>query len=424
MISQWLSSLDFPFSQSVRTISAMSNRKQALTVIKRLRREGYEALLAGGCVRDRLLGRVASDYDVVTDAVPEQVIALFRRTLKIGAQFGVVMVLAEGKQVEVATFRTEGGYQDGRRPGHVEFASAREDAARRDFTVNGMFYDPIQKTLYDFINGQADLQAKILRTIGDPDLRFSEDYLRMLRAVRFAVKLDFDIELHTWHSIQTHADKIAHISAERIASELEEILTHPNRKRGTELLWASGLAKAIFPDLGDAAWKNAVAVLEHLPSAVDFALAMAAFCVGLDTATAVQFCERLKLSNATVKHIHFLLGQRNTLSDAELPLSRLKLLMHEPYFSDLCAFQRAILKAEGKALHPLTVLKKRAVAIDPAAVHPEPLLDGHALIAMGATSGPMVGRLARELYVAQLEDHLKTPDQARAWVADWLIAHQ
>ena len=165
----------------------MTNRKQALHVIRRLRQEGFDALLAGGCVRDRLLGRPASDYDVVTDAVPGQVIRLFGRTLKIGAQFGVVMVLLEGKQVEVATFRTEGGYQDGRRPGHVAFASAREDAARRDFTVNGMFFDPIGKTLHDFVGGRSDLDAKILRTIGDPDHRFSEDYLRMLRAVRFEI---------------------------------------------------------------------------------------------------------------------------------------------------------------------------------------------------------------------------------------------
>lgn len=401
----------------------MTNRKQALHVIRRLRQEGFDALLAGGCVRDRLLGRPASDYDVVTDAVPGQVIRLFGRTLKIGAQFGVVMVLLEGKQVEVATFRTEGGYQDGRRPGHVAFASAREDAARRDFTVNGMFFDPIGKTLHDFVGGRSDLDAKILRTIGDPDHRFSEDYLRMLRAVRFAVKLGFSIEPQTWHSMRRHADKIVGISTERIAAELEEIMTHANRRRGTELLFESGLGRAIFREVSDEAACAALDVLERLPRAVDFALAMAAFCAGLPTGVAMDLCGGLKLSNAVLKHIRFLLKHRGSLCHAELPLSQLKLLMHEPYFADLLTFERAILKAEGKPLRPLTTLRNRALTIDPACVHPEPLLDGHALIALGATPGPMVGRLARELYIAQLEEYLKTPQQARQWALEWLDTH-
>lgn len=402
----------------------MSNYSQALRIIKRLRQKGSQALLAGGCVRDRLLGRRASDYDVATDAMPDEVIALFPRTLKIGAKFGVVMVLMDGKQVEVATFRTEGGYQDGRRPGHVTFASAREDAARRDFTVNGMFYDPIDKALYDFVGGQADVQARLLRTIGDPDARFSEDYLRMLRAVRFAVKLDFTIEPTTWRSMQTHAEKIAHISVERIVAELDDILTHPNRGRGVELLTDSGLIRAIFPDYSQAAAEIGRQVLGHLPRAVDFGLAMAAFCAGLPTETAVHICQRLKLSNTALKHIRFLLTHRDCLCRAQMPVSELKLLLVEPYFADLMTFQQAILKAQGKSLHPLKVIRKRAESIDPAAVHPEPLLNGHALIALGAVPGPMVGRVAKELYIAQLEEHLTTPAQAKKWVTDWLSAHK
>ena len=198
----------------------MSNRDAAYKVVRQLHKAGYTALFAGGCVRDRLLDRPAKDYDVVTDAVPEQVTACFRRTLQIGAQFGVVMVLTDGQQVEVATFRTEGGYQDGRHPTHVEFASATEDASRRDFTVNGMFFDPIEKEVLDFVNGRQDLEKQVLRTIGDPDERFGEDYLRMLRAVRFAVKLEFEIEPATWAAIKKHAPKITGVSAERIASEL------------------------------------------------------------------------------------------------------------------------------------------------------------------------------------------------------------
>ncbi|MHC4551915.1 MAG: CCA tRNA nucleotidyltransferase, partial [Planctomycetota bacterium] len=183
----------------------MSNQEAALTLVRKLRKAGHTALFAGGCVRDRLLNREAKDYDVVTDAVPEQVSACFRRTLEIGAQFGVVVVLIDSEQIEVATFRTEGGYQDGRRPSHVEFASMKEDASRRDFTVNGMFYDPIDEKVLDFVEGQQDLQKRILRTIGDPNERFSEDYLRMLRAIRFAVKLGFEIEPATLASVQAHS---------------------------------------------------------------------------------------------------------------------------------------------------------------------------------------------------------------------------
>ena len=402
----------------------MSNRKQALHIIRKLRQEGFEALLAGGCVRDRLLKRPASDYDVATDATPKEVMRMFGRTLKIGAKFGVVMVLLDGRQVEVATFRTEGGYADGRRPGYVAFASAREDAARRDFTVNGMFYDPVTDSLHDFVGGQADLRAKIIRTIGDPGQRFSEDYLRMLRAVRFAVKLDFEIEPATWTSITAHADKLSAISAERIAAELEEILTHPNRRRGGELPFASGLVRAIFAEFTDTTAQKALAVLERLPRAVSFGLAMAAFCVGLPTAAALTLCRQLKLSNAAIKHIRFLLTYRGALCETEMSLSRLKLLMYEPYFTDLMKLERAIVKAEGKSLRPLNAINKRAEAIDPAAVHPEPLLDGHTLIAMGAAPGPMVGRLAQELYIAQLEEHLKTPAQAKRWAADWLAEHR
>jgi len=402
----------------------MSNYKQAMQIIKRLRRQGHQALLAGGCVRDKLLGRPASDYDVATSAVPDEVVALFRRTLKIGARFGVVMVMMDGKQVEVATFRTEGGYQDGRRPDHIAFASAREDARRRDFTVNGMFYDPIDKKLYDFVGGQADLQAGMLRTIGHSDQRFSEDYLRMLRAIRFAVKLNFTIEPKTWRSMRAHADKIARISAERIAVELEDILTHPNRHRGVELLIDSGLAQAIFPEFKKEAALAAIKTIDELPDAVDFGLAMATCCAGLPAETAMAMCKRLKLSTARLKHIRFLLTHRGALCEAHMPLSRLKLLMHEPYFNDLMTFQKAILKAEGKSPHPLAAVKKRAEAMDPSVVHPEPLLDGHTLIALGAVPGPMVGTLARELYIAQLEEHLKTPEQAKQWAVRWLEKHK
>ena len=401
----------------------MSNYKQALEVIRRLRERGFEALLAGGCVRDRLLGRTPSDFDVATNAAPQAITGLFRRTLTVGAKFGVVMVLLGDKQVEVATFRTEGGYQDGRRPSQVAFCDAREDAARRDFTVNGMFYDPIEEKLYDFVGGQADIEAKVLRTIGSPEQRFSEDYLRMLRAVRFAVKLDFAIEPQTWQAIRQYADKVASISAERIAAELEEILTHPKRQRGALLLAESGLCRAIFPTFDDAAVRKGAAVLGHLPDSVDAASALAAFWADVSTEAAIGFCRRLKLSNSQIKHIRFLLEHRGVLRDARMPLSQLKLLAYEPYFESLCLLEKAILKAERKSQRAVMEIRRRVLELDPTGIHPPPLLDGHSLMRMGA-AGPTLGRLARELYIAQLEEQIKTPEQAKEWATQWLHAHR
>ncbi|MHC4338152.1 MAG: CCA tRNA nucleotidyltransferase, partial [Planctomycetota bacterium] len=224
----------------------MTSRQAAIRIVKRLRSNGFQALLAGGCVRDMLLGRPAKDYDVATNAHPKDVMKLFRRTLKVGAKFGVVIVLLENRRVEVATFRTETGYVDGRHPGKVEFAGAAEDASRRDFTINGMFYDPLERKVIDYVNGQADLKKKVVRTIGVPRERFGEDYLRMLRAVRFATQLGFAIEPRTWSAIYRNAKDITGISGERIRMELEGILISPNRSAGVSLLINSGLAEAIF----------------------------------------------------------------------------------------------------------------------------------------------------------------------------------
>ncbi len=401
----------------------MSNREAAYNVVRRLRKEGYQALFAGGCVRDRLLNRPAADYDVVTDAVPEQVTACFRRTLQIGAQFGVVMVLVNGQQVEVATFRTEGGYQDGRHPTHVEFASATEDASRRDFTVNGMFFDPIEKTVLDFVDGQKDLEKQILRTIGNPDERFSEDYLRMLRAIRFAVKLEFEIEPATWDAIKKHASKITRVSAERIAAELERILSHPRRAVGTQLLIDSGLAVAVFDVYTDTSAEFGKTVLEHLPKAVDFPLALASFWAGFETKQALDQYKKLKLSNDHLKHVRFLLQKRDVLLDADMPISKLKLLMHEPYFRDLLTYQKAIQQAKDESDQPLKKIRNRAMEIDEKDIRPQPLLNGHELIALGATPGPMVGQLAQEMYIAQLEGQIKTKHHAEKWCHIWLEKH-
>jgi len=404
----------------------MTNRQAAIKIIERLRREGFQALLAGGCVRDMLLGRRAKDYDVATEARPQDVMRLFRRTLKVGAQFGVVIVLMENQQVEVATFRTEGDYDDGRHPGSVRFAGAAEDASRRDFTINGMFYDPLEEHVVDYVGGQADLASRTIRTIGKPAERFGEDYLRMLRAVRFSTQLGFAIEPATWAAVRDNAEKITKISGERIAIELEGTLAHPNRATGASMLFECGLASAIFPGLAGERAACAVAVLRQLRKKVDFALALACLFAGCETEFAMRSCQVLKLSRNQSKHIRFLLDNRGTLLNEQMSLAELKTILAEPYFRDLYEFQRAIQKAKGdgrRSLAPLINLRKRTKALGDVELQPKPLLNGHDLIRLGAVPGPALGQLAEELYTTQLEGTLQTTEQAEQWARRWLQKH-
>jgi poly(A) polymerase len=375
-----------------------------------------------------LLGKRAKDYDVATDAQPKDVIGLFRRTLKVGAKFGVIIVLVEDRQVEVATFRTEADYTDGRHPGAVEFANAAEDASRRDFTINGMFYDPLQKEVIDYVDGQADLRAKIVRTIGRPAERFSEDYLRMLRAVRFSTQLGFAIEPLTWSAICSNAKNIAKISGERISIELEGILVNPNRAAGASMLFDSGLADAAFPGLSCKHRKTAIEVLGRLRMKVDFALALACFFAGCDTEFAIEKCRVLKLSRSQTKHIKFLLVNRGKLLDERMSLAGLKKILAEPYFRDLYEFQRAIEKAkqspDREGVVALSKLRKRIKALGDVELRPKPLLNGHDLIRLGAVPGPGFGQLKEELYIAQLEGKLQRPQQAEQWAQKWLQKHK
>ena len=404
----------------------MTNRQAAIKVIKRLQRSGFQALLAGGCVRDMLLGRRAKDHDVATDAQPRDVIRLFKRTLKVGAKFGVVIVLTEGQQVEVATFRTETGYADGRHPGSVKFTTAAEDAGRRDFTINGMFYNPLEKQVIDYVDGQTDLKRRIVRTIGKPSDRFAEDYLRMLRAVRFSAQLGFEIESSTWSAVCGNVKRIVKISGERIAMELEGILIHPNRAAGASKLIESGLAKVIFPGFAGEQAKSAIRVLGQMRKKVDFALALACFFAGYETDFAIRSCQILKLSRNQNKHIKFLLANRGKLLDKQMSLADLKKLLAQPYFWDLYELQRAIQKAKGdgrKGIAALIDLRKRINSLGDIELQPEPLLNGHDLIRLGAVPGPALGQLAEEMYIAQLEGTLQTVEQAGRWAKKWLQKH-
>src|SRR5438477_159707 len=234
----------------------MTEREFAVEVVRRLRAAGYQALWAGGCVRDELLGLVPKDYDVATDARPEDVRRLFPRTVAVGMSFGVIEVLGPRARastaplrVQVATFRSDVSYSDGRHPDEVVFSSAREDALRRDFTINGMFFDPLKGELLDYVGGQADLQARVLRAIGDPAVRFTEDKLRLLRAVRIATRFGLTIDPATAAAVQAMAGQITVVSAERIAEELRRLLCDPRRAHGMNLLFDLGLVAPILPEL-------------------------------------------------------------------------------------------------------------------------------------------------------------------------------
>jgi poly(A) polymerase len=371
-----------------------------------------------------ILNRAAKDYDVATGARPEEVVKLFARTRKIGAKFGVVMVLDRNQQVEVATFRTESGYADGRHPDKVEFATAKADAARRDFTINGMFYDPVEKKILDFVGGQADLARGVIRTIGKPHERFGEDYLRMLRAVRFSTRLGFGIEDDTWAAIGKFAKNITKISGERIAMELEATLADTNRRCGALMLVESGLAGVIFAGMHGGDAQFGIEVVGYLRKNVDFPLALAGLFAAFETDDVVKSVGVLKLSGAHRKHLKFLLESRGRLLDADMALAQLKLVVGEPYFWDLYDLQWAIQRASSATIAPLVAVRNRARQLKGSHLRPKPLLDGRELIGLGVRPGPMVGLASREMYIAQLGEQITTADQARLWVADWLKKHR
>src|SRR5690348_9942410 len=268
----------------------------ALDIIRRLRREGFEAYLVGGCVRDLVMGREPKDFDISTSATPHEVVKLFPGSLTVGAQFGVVTVSTNPGNVEVATFRSDGNYADGRHPDEVHYSkTAREDVERRDFTINGLLYDPEKRKVLDYVEGQADIRARRLRTIGDPFLRFSEDRLRMLRAVRFAARFLFTLDPAALGAIQKLAPDISGVSAERIRDEIVKILTEGQARRGFELLEETGLLNEVLPEIkalqgvqqphefhpeGDV-WVHTLMMLEGLAAPVNVGTVTPALALGV-----------------------------------------------------------------------------------------------------------------------------------------------
>lgn len=407
----------------------MNERTFAIEVVRTLQQAGYEALWAGGCVRDELLGLTPTDYDVATSARPEAVQSLFRRTIAVGMSFGVVGVLGprtngEPLCVQVATFRSDGAYLDGRHPETVTFSSAREDALRRDFTINGMFFDPIAKQLHDYVGGQVDLAARRLRAIGDPRQRFSEDKLRLLRAVRFAARFELTIEPSTAQAVCDMAEQLTVVSAERIADELHKMLTHPQRVRGFALLAELHLLGVIFPELRAAgvAVADVCGRLERLAEPVSFPLGLAAVLCDLDCQQVQQICDRLRLSNAQRDRISWLVRYADTLHHARsLPLHVVKPILAHPGSDELLRLSRARAQSATASTVDLDWCGERRAAWAVAGtLDPAPLLTGQDLLNCGLKPGPQFKLLLDRVRQAQLDESIHTRAEALALVNESL----
>jgi poly(A) polymerase len=402
-------------------IPAMSDapREFATEIVSRLRDAGFVAYFAGGCVRDLLLGRAAKDYDVATSARPEQVRELFgkRKTLAVGESFGVIIVLGPkpAGQVEVATFRTDLDYTDGRRPDRIEFCSPEEDAQRRDFTINGMFYDPVDSRVLDFVGGEHDLAAGIIRAIGDPHARMREDKLRMLRAVRFTATLEFQLDAATADAIRQMAEQMAVVSAERIAQEWHKMLVDRHRRRAVELCDEVGLVNVVFPELvGHSDLDRTLAMLSLLP-APRFELAFAVLLHALPGPTVHAICRRLKLSNDETDRITWLVASQRALCEAAtMSLARLKRLLSHPDRDDLLQLTRVALLAAEADLHPVLFCEEFLVRTPPEVVNPPPLIGGNDLIRLGLKPGPRFKALLETIRDAQLNLDIRTPAEALA----------
>jgi poly(A) polymerase len=410
------------------------SREDAMAVLRQLRNAGHVTYFAGGCVRDLLLGVEPKDYDIATDAPPMRVRELFPRTQAVGAAFGVVLVRKGESVVEVATFRSDGEYRDGRRPETVRFTRAEEDAQRRDFTINGIFLDPLTDAVVDYVGGQADLRAKVLRAIGDPRARFAEDHLRMLRAVRFAARLGFEIETATGDALRAEASQLKRITPERIADELRMMLPPATRDAAWTLLWGYGLATEIFrhlPDGGGAMLPRERSIFLQLRpgEVVSFPLALAAatvcyrraktanadvrrFFAGDDVKRTVRALRQgLRLSNDELEEVEgTLLEVGRMLSDSVPTVAQQKRFLAMETSSLSLELMRAMARA-GVHADLVAWIEARLQPLLGTVVAPAPLLNGDDLTAMGYQPGPMFKRVLEAVYDEQLEGRVVTKEE-------------
>lgn len=387
----------------------------AVEIVRELTAGGYQALLAGGCVRDLLLGLQPQDYDVATEAPPQRISQLFRKTRQVGAQFGVVLVRKHRRWVEVATFRSDGEYLDGRRPIKVHFCDARHDAERRDFTVNGMFLDPLARTLIDYVGGQRDLEAGLIRAIGEPAARFTEDHLRLARAVRFAARLGFEVEPATFAALQAGAPNLATVAAERVREELEKMLTHPTRRRAFDLLVAVGLLPYLW---SGATWRAEQlaaggVLLRALPPRVSFPLALAVLVADRGTPELHQIGRALACSNEQRERVVWLVEHQRDLDEPQqVSLAQLKRLLAHPGSADLHIWADVRHAEMPDGEQRSAGLAQRIAAIVPEAIRPPPLVTGDDLVARGVEPGPIYKQMLDALYTRQLDELLATREEA------------
>lgn len=405
-----------------------ASREFAAGVVTRLREAGHETYWAGGCVRDELLGRTPADYDVATAATPEIVRTVFgrRRTLAIGAAFGVITVLGPkgAGQVEVATFRSDADYTDGRHPAGVTFCSAREDAKRRDFTINGLFLDPLTGEVHDFVGGRADLAAGVVRAIGVPGQRFAEDHLRMLRAVRFTAFFDFALDGETRAAIERMAHLVAAVSPERVAAELRAMVERTGRERAILLLDETGLAGEVLPELAPArdsageGWAVKAAVVGALDEPV-LPQALAVLAADRDAATIARIAGRLRLSNQESKAIAWLHSTIRAISAAtdlaDRPWSAVQPWVADPRAPLLADLLRAR-AANGLGDAVAAAWFTGQVARPRTEIDPPPLVTGDDLLAAGVPAGRGIGLAIAKARQLQLDGVVTTAEQAIAAV--------
>jgi poly(A) polymerase len=437
----------------------LSAKQHATEIVRALRSRGHQAYLAGGCVRDLLLGREAADYDVATDASPQQVMSIFPQTFAVGAQFGVVLVPEDGetgalaRPVEVATFRSDIGYSDGRHPDEVRFSKdPREDVQRRDFTINGMLLDPITNEVLDFVGGRADLSVGIVRAIGDPERRFTEDKLRMLRAVRFAARFEYTIDALTFAAIQKLSPQIHQVSRERVREELTKMLTEGRARRAFQLLDESNLLAEVLPEIsamkgveqppqfhpeGDA-FVHTLLLLDKLPAGCSKTLAWGALLhdvgkpatfrvapdrirfdghVEVGGKMAAEICRRLRFSNDETDQILALVDNHMRFADIQrMKESTLKKFLRLPGFDEHLELHRIDCLSSHGQLTSYDYMREQLRATPPEAIRPTPLITGRDLIAAGYEPGPRFKEILGAVEDAQLEGRLTSREAAMEYV--------
>ncbi len=432
-----------------------TQRQSAELICRQLVAAGHRALFAGGCVRDMLLGIAPKDYDVATNATPAQVAELFPKTVAVGAAFGVMLVMLHEGQFEVATFRSDGPYEDGRHPSSVTFSDEREDAARRDFTINAMFFDPATDSVIDYVGGQNDLHARIVRTVGDSRARFAEDHLRLLRAVRFAARFGFTIEPETRAALTEMAHLVTTTSAERIRDEIVKMLVDGGGGRAIRLMDETGLLTHVLPEI--ARMKGVAQPEEYHPEGDVFthtciladmlkgtsptlALGTLLHDTGkpetmtiedrmrfnnhdkVGACIAENVCKRMRLSNDDTDRIVWLVAQHMRLAHApQMRESKLKRFVREPGFTELLQLGRFDCMASHGDLSTIEWIEHYIENLPPEAIRPVPLISGNELIEMGFEPGPVFKEILQSIEDAQLEGEIKTPEEARAVVFErWL----